>query len=675
MNSPTDPIQQLQQCIDAFESPFADGLADALNGIRAHFAQQVLKNRRLSESQADAIVHSAAIIAELEETKERLEQAQLKAEQAVHEAKRLGAFGDILDQSLNEIYIFDADTMHFVHANHGAQENIGYSMEELRQLTPADIKPQHTKETFAEIVSPLLDGGQPNVEFDAVHCRKDGSEYPVRVHLETSVLYEKPVFVAIILDTTEQERMLRQLQDLAFNDSLTGLPNRSSILRSIQDTIDNGNCNHFALLYLDFDRFKLINDSLGHDVGDELLKEISRRLNSEFRSSDEVISGRLGGDEFVVILSNLSSRDDATAVADRLLNVLSRSYQLGSHSIHSTASIGVVVGKDGYALATEILRDADLAMYEAKAAGKACYAVYDRALGEKAQTRLRVECELREAINKNEFTLHYQPIVSLDSGDLEGVEALIRWIHPQHGMVSPDTFIPIAEETGLIVPIGTWVLDEAMRQFGVWQKTLGEQAPRCVHVNVSRMQLLMPNLVDTVKDLLEKHSMPSKNLHLEVTESMIMHDRTTAVATLDQLRGLGVNIDMDDFGTGYSSLACLHEFPIDVLKIDRSFVSAIEHVRDFAALLNAILTLAENLGLQVVCEGIEDANQLATLQALGCEYGQGYFFSKPLPAEGITEFVAARASAPQRASESKPRIPSTDQVGSVFPIQQGEVDA
>ena len=450
------------------------------------------------------------------------------------------------------------------------------------------------------------------------------------------------------------ESMNIRLRDLAYKDDLTGLPNRTSILQSIQSAIDRGNGHQFALLFLDLDRFKLINDSLGHDIGDELLREIANRLRRALRATDKVLTARLGGDEFVILLDYYSGAEDAAAVAERVLKVFSRSYKLGVHTVYSGASIGIVTSEYGHETASEMLRDADLAMYEAKAAGKACYVIFDQSIREREQARHRMESWLREAISQNGFDLAFQPIVSLESGELNGLESLVRWNHPQQGLINPDDFIPIAEETGLIVPIGHWVLDQSCQQLAQWRRSLGAYAPSCIHVNVSRRQLMLPNLVEIVRQMLQKHAIPPECLHLEVTESMIMHDQISTVATLSEFRELGVKIDMDDFGTGYSSLSCLHEFPIDMLKIDQSFIANIERVSDYAALLQAVLTLADNLGMQVVSEGIEDAEQLATLQALGCEYGQGYFFSKPITAAEVESYIFSMSKLTPSESEISP---------------------
>jgi len=450
-----------------------------------------------------------------------------------------------------------------------------------------------------------------------------------------------------------------RLKEMAYSDALTRLPNRASILNSIQHSIDHVDDNNFALLFLDFDRFKQVNDSLGHDVGDDLLKQIASRLRKTLRVTDKIVSARLGGDEFVVLLSECSGEAEAIAVAERLLKVLSQCYILGAHTIYSTASIGIVTSEYGYESSLQILRDADLAMYEAKAAGKGCYAVFDQAVREREQARHRTEGELRKAVSRDEFVVAYQPIVSLETGELEGFEALVRWMHPRRGLVSPDEFVPIAEESGLIVTIGIWVLDEACRQLALWRQVLGDDAPRCIHVNISRRQLVLPNLVKVVKKTLKSHGVTPESLHLEVTENNLMQDSTGIISALTELRQFGVKIDMDDFGTGYSSLSCLHEFPIDVLKIDRSFIANVQRVSNYAALLQSMLTLAENLGMQVVTEGIENAEQLAILQAMGCEFGQGYFFAKPMFADEAEEYIAKRVKlTPIDSAKSQIAIPT-----------------
>ena len=646
-------FERIQAHIDSLSDPLGAELSAVLSELRSHVDWAGARDDRIAKAQADAIVRAAETIVELEETRNRLENERQRAESAVLEARRLSAFGDILEQSLNEIYIFDDQSLRFVHVNRGARENIGYSIDELRQMTLLDLCPQYDSDAFAELTAPLIAGVEESIEFSAMHMRKDGTFYPTQVHLEMSMLDDSPVFVAIVLDITEQTRLMRQLHELAYNDPLTRLANRTSILRRIQQAIDRDGEDPFALLFLDFDRFKLINDSLGHDFGDSLLQSIADRLRVGLGSTVSYIPARLGGDEFVVLLDRLADPSESMEVAERILELFSKRHHIGSHSVYCTVSIGVVTSEHEYESATDMVRDADLAMYEAKKAGKGCCVIFGEAMRDKARRRLRIEGELREAVLRREFTMFFQPIVSLETQELAGVEALIRWRHPQQGLVGPGEFIPVAEETGLIVPIGEWAIEESLRQLIAWRHRLGDKAPPCVHVNVSRKQLLTPSFVTSVSDLLDRFHVSPECLHLEVTESMIMHDPRMAVSVLDQLKRLGVKIDMDDFGTGYSSLSCLHEFPIDILKIDRSFISTPTKIYEFSALLHSVLTLAANLGMQVVSEGIEDAEQLATLQALGCRYGQGYFFSPPLSSSDLIEYIELQHQSHGRSTGSQ----------------------
>ena len=443
--------------------------------------------------------------------------------------------------------------------------------------------------------------------------------------------------------------MMNRMHSLAYHDSLTGLPNRTAVVRAIQRAINSRSKNMIGLIFLDFDRFKLINDSLGHDAGDELLKQISQRLQANIAHSDNMMAARLGGDEFLVLLSNQEERCDATDLADRLLHAFSGSYELCGQVVHSVPSMGVVISQQDYSCATEMIRDADLAMYEAKAAGGNRWSLFNQRLQETVKARMKIECDLRHAIDRNELELFYQPIVSLDDGRLEGVEALLRWHSRDGGEVDPETFIPVAEETGLIVQLGAWVVNEACRQMQEWRKNDPSCAPPCIHVNVSRIQLLFPSFYDTVVTALSTYDLPAEKLHVEVTESILVEDQRRIVSMMDRLKDLGVKIDMDDFGTGQSSLSCLHEFPIDVLKIDRSFICNVRETREFAALLQAILTLADHLDLQVISEGVEDREQLETLRSMGCQYGQGFYFSTPVSAAGLSDYLVRMERKPMGA--------------------------
>ncbi|HEX8341771.1 MAG TPA: EAL domain-containing protein [Tepidisphaeraceae bacterium] len=442
-----------------------------------------------------------------------------------------------------------------------------------------------------------------------------------------------------------------ELRRAARIDKLTGLPNRALVLDRLQNAIERHRRvkeTHYAVLFLDFDRFKMVNDCLGHEAGDRLLVEIARRLESTVRTVDSVsheahtcTASRLGGDEFVVLLDGLRAAADAKLVADRILTALCVPYSLGEHEIISTASIGIVTSEYGHEWAEDVLRDADTAMYEAKAAGKGRAVLFDEAMRTRVERKLELENGLRRALEARQFVLHYQPIMSLITGRVEGFEALVRWNHPQYGVISPGEFIPVAEETGLIIPIGAWVFREALRQLAQWWTTFGRDAVPSISVNVSRAQLTLHGLPELLSKIARDEDVDPSAIHIEVTESAIMADTRHAVEILTRIKAEGFKIDMDDFGTGYSSLSSLHQFPIDVLKIDRSFIVDLDRGRELAAFVNAICLLARNLDITVIAEGVETPEQITMLQSLDCQAAQGYAFARPMPAEKVPEFLAS----------------------------------
>ena len=449
----------------------------------------------------------------------------------------------------------------------------------------------------------------------------------------------------------ERQRMLNELKNAALFDKLTGLANRALLTVRLTHAHERARdipALGFTLLFLDFDRFKYVNDTLGHDVGDLLLKAIAGRLRSNLRateSSSSDVSGntvaRLGGDEFVVLLDGVMHADVVKAVADRLLEALAIPYELDGHVVRSSASVGAVICSPQHTSADDMLRDADIAMYEAKARGKACHVLFTSAMGEAVRMRVSLENDLQAAIGTSQMHLAYQPIVSLEDNTVHGVEALARWTHPTRGIIPPSTFIPIAEETNLILPLSDYVLREACLAFARWHSAGSVQQLQYISVNLSRMQFADPNLMGKIIAVLRETGVRPDQLQLEVTESQIMQNRQSALRLLAELRATGIRLAMDDFGTGYSSLSCLQEFPLDVLKVDRAFVANLGLGRDYAALLHAVVTLADNLNLQVIAEGIEDAEQLAMLQALGCGFGQGYLLARPMPATAIADLLNA----------------------------------
>jgi diguanylate cyclase (GGDEF)-like protein/PAS domain S-box-containing protein len=440
----------------------------------------------------------------------------------------------------------------------------------------------------------------------------------------------------VLSDVTDRKVLEDQLKHQAFHDPLTGLANRALFVDRVKHALERANreSSRVAVLFFDLDDFKSINDSLGHNAGDELLVAMAARLSECLRPGDTF--ARLGGDEFAIFLEN-TSMSNATSVAYRLLEALSEPFKMGSRDVLVHATIGIEFAEATTTKADELLRNADVAMYVAKSKGKARYELFDPSMHTAALRRLEMKGELQQAIENEDFVLHYQPIVSLSEGALLGIEALVRWNHETRGLIPPVEFIPLAEESGLIVPLGRWVLREACRQANAWPIKNPEIS---LSVNVSPRQFMHPGLVeDVAKALWDSHIDPSI-LTIEITESVLIHDTDAAIEKLSRLKDFGVRIAVDDFGTGYSSLGYLKRFPIDILKIDKSFIDGVGSSAEEAAIAHAIIKLGGSLGLEVVAEGIEEMEQVDALQSLRCERGQGFFFSKPVDAETMGEILA-----------------------------------
>jgi len=443
-------------------------------------------------------------------------------------------------------------------------------------------------------------------------------------------------------DITERVSAQEQLRHAALHDTLTALPNRALFMELLARVLERRKRHPedlFAVLFLDIDRFKVVNDSLGHLVGDELLAGISRRLESCLREGD--VLARLGGDEFTILLTDLSQPSDVSLIAERIQEFLRAPLFVGGLELFTTASIGIALSTADYTQPEDIMRDADTAMYRAKALGKARHELFDAGMHAKAVDRLGFEHDLRGAIERSEFALHYQPIVSLSSGQCTGFEALLRWNRGGHP-VAPSEFIPVAEETGIIEPLGTWVLQEACRQAAVWRRQFPGGAFDGITVNVSARQLARPDFLQVVQGALEAATLDPGDLRLEITETVLMDDPERAEVVLRDLRQLGVKIYLDDFGTGYSSLSYLHRFPVDTLKIDRSFVASLKEGGERPAIIESIVTLARTLGTHVIAEGVETEQQVHELTRLGCTEAQGYFFGRPLPARIAESLLAGR---------------------------------
>jgi predicted signal transduction protein with EAL and GGDEF domain/PAS domain-containing protein len=476
-----------------------------------------------------------------------------------------------------------------------------------------------------------------------------------------------PNRVVVAHENVTQRRLAEErLRHLSLHDVLTGLPNRVLFADRVEQALQRlkrDSTRHFAVLCIDLDRFKVVNDSMGHAAGDALLKTISKRLQACLRSSDSLtfemsvktaeeapdgaIIGhtvsRMGGDEFTLVLDGLKHPNDAAIVAGRLLGAIYQTIEVNGRELRTTASIGIVNGSVSYNSAQELLRDADAAMYRAKTLGKARFVVFDSTMHAAAVLRMGLESDLRQALERGELLLHYQPIISLSTRELKGFEALVRWNRPSEngdgGLVSPGDFIPVAEDTGLILPLGQWVLKEACRQLAAWKRDHASAAKLTMSVNVSGKQLADDCFALHLRNVLEETKLDPSSIRLEITESILMNDSEGTMDRLSLLKMTGVLLSMDDFGTGYSSLSCLHQFPIDVLKIDRSFVQNLEGRRHSAAIVHAVVDLAHHMGMEVVAEGIEAIEHVAFLQALNCDLGQGYLFSKPLSAKDAERFL------------------------------------
>jgi diguanylate cyclase (GGDEF)-like protein/PAS domain S-box-containing protein len=443
-------------------------------------------------------------------------------------------------------------------------------------------------------------------------------------------------------DITARKRAEHQLQHDALHDGLTGLANRVLFIDRLAFAladVQRRAAPHFSVLFFDLDRFKNVNDSLGHAVGDKLLLGIARRLEHFLRPGDTV--ARLGGDEFAILIHRVEDASGAIHVADRIQDILSMNFSIGGHDVMVTASIGIAHSSTGYTNPEEILRDADIAMYRAKAEGKARYEIFDRDMHQSAVALLKLETELRRSVHRGDFLMNYQPIVSLTTGGIVGFEGLVRWQHPERGIVTPANFIAIAEETGLIVPLGWWVLRESCQQTRLWQEQFPSEPPLWISVNMSGKLFLKSDMVDHLLGILEETGLEPRNLRLEVTENVVMDHADLAIRNLMELRALGIQLSIDDFGTGYSSLSYLQRFHYDELKIDRSFVSQLSSPGESRAIVETILNLANSLGIGVVAEGIETADQVDRLRQMKCPHGQGYWFSRPLTPPAAEELIAS----------------------------------
>jgi diguanylate cyclase (GGDEF)-like protein/PAS domain S-box-containing protein len=553
-----------------------------------------------------------------------------------------------------------------IEANNAASVAYQYAREELLQLHVADVR---AADTLGDVDARLAEIDRGAAVYQTRHRRRDGTAFPVEVASTIAHLHGEKIIVSVVRDVTERRQaeaaMLRaevseagraalereiaerkqaerRLAFAAFHDELTGLLNRALFMDRLRETIA-GQARHAgesaALLFVDLDRFKVINDSLGHSAGDELLVELARRLKAHLRRGETL--ARFGGDEFTYLLGRVDNESAATALAERVLSVFDAPFHIAGRDVFASASIGIAMGRAGSSTPEELLRNADIAMYDAKERGKRRYAVFTPALLARAVVLQELETDLQRALERAEFRLYYQPILRLEDGSLKGFEALIRWQHPQRGLLGPDAFIDVAEATGAIVPVGAWVLHEACGQMQAWREAHPGAQDLSMSVNVAAKQLALPTFARTVAHACERSGLPADRLNVEITESALMENDDAVRVNLKALRSSGVRVHLDDFGTGYSSLSYLRKFEIDVLKIDRSFVSSAGDGIASPELVRTILALAQDLGIDVTAEGIETAEQRRQLAELNCSYGQGYYFARPLDATSAGRFIVA----------------------------------
>jgi diguanylate cyclase (GGDEF)-like protein/PAS domain S-box-containing protein len=558
------------------------------------------------------------------------------------EIRKLKEFNENIVNSVAETIILEDEHGILTFANPRVEKLLGYSTKEIIGQHWTTIVPNGYVEKVRSETVKRVDGIESQYKTHLMH--KDGTEIPVIT--SACPLFDQDRFVGVLsafTDITEQRRVEEQLLHDAFHDELTGLPNRVLFFDRLGHTIARAKRHrdyHYGVLFLDLDRFKLVNDSLGHSMGDQMLILVAERLSGLLRNIDTI--ARLGGDEFVILLDDINTVEDAISIANRIQEALKRPFDLKGHEVYTTTSIGIVYNSTTYESSENVLRDADTAMYRAKRMGKDRFELFDPEMRRDVIGRMRVETELRKALEREEFRVFYQPLLSIRTDQVIGVEALVRWQHPVRGLLLPKDFLSIAEETGMIIDLGQWIFKEAARMIRRLNDQFPQEPPLFVSVNLSRRQFSYPGLIYDIKAVLDSESLDPRSFVLEIKEDVILDDTVLASEKIRQIQELGVNLQMDDFGTGYSSLARLNHLPIGALKIAREFILQIESGDDRSEIIRTIISLARILNINVIAEGVENSHQLDYLKKEECDIWQGYFCSKAINSEDLIHFMVDR---------------------------------
>ena len=625
----------LRRYLETHESRVIGGTTELI-GLRNDGGEFTVE-LSLGEVQEDGDRLFAAIIRDITERKrseEALRQLSRQNEMVLNSAGE-GIFG--LDLQGKTTFI-----------NPAAARMTGWDIDELSGQRLHDFlhhsKPDGTPYPSEECpIYAVFKTGATLSRDNEVFWRKDGTHFPVE-YVSTPIVEGDKILGAVVTfkDITERKALEKKLQYQAFHDPLTDLPNRALFMDRLGHALARAGqqASEVAVLFTDLDNFKVINDSLGHKAGDQLLVAVAERLKACLRPVDTV--ARLGGDEFTLLLEGVTGVSDAARVAERIAQELRTPFALEAQEVFATTSTGIAVSSSAQGQPTDLLRHADLAMYRAKSKGKACYEVFEPSMSINALERLELETELRRALGREEFRVYYQPEILLESGDIVGMEALVRWEHPEHGLLLPQEFLPIAEESNLIMPIGQWVLREACKQLRTWQEQYPNIAPLVMSVNLSTREFFQPSLI---AEILRETGVDPRTLQLEITEGAVAYDNAqNANNTLWNLKTLGVQLAIDDFGMGYSSLSYLKRFPVDLLKIDRSFVRELGKDLKDTKIVAAIIHLARALDLKVIAEGVETAEQVEQLRKMECDMVQGSYFSKPLPSGAVSDLLQQQRS-------------------------------